>query len=132
MNIAVFVTFFVATLSGLGVGSAGLLMIYLVLIAGEAQLTAQGMNLVFFLFSSGSALCVHLMRTELLWGCILLLIPGGIVGSLLGTKLTNVLPEQLLRQMFGILLIVCGACGVFRVLSGTVFHQQKRKISEKN
>ena len=53
-------SFGVAILSGLGVGSAGLLVVFLTAVLQVPQLTAQGMNLVFFLFSSGSALTVHL------------------------------------------------------------------------
>jgi hypothetical protein len=72
-----FISFAVAILSGLGVGSAGLLVVYLTAIEHQAQLTAQGLNLLFFLFSSGAALTVHLLRTPLLFECILLLLPGG-------------------------------------------------------
>lgn len=109
----VFVTFAVAVLSGLGVGSAGLLVIWLTMAEQLPQLTAQGLNLVFFLFSSGAALTVHLSRTELLFGAILLMIPGGIAGSLFGTFLAGILPEQILRKLFGLLLIVSGASGLF-------------------
>lgn len=107
------VTFCVAVLSGLGVGSAGLLVIWLTLFEELPQLAAQGLNLVFFLFSSGAALTVHLSRTELLLGAILLMIPGGIAGSLLGTFLAGALPEGILRKLFGLLLIVAGASGLF-------------------
>ena len=44
-----FVTFAVALLSGMGVGSAGLLVTYLALVLGMPQLQAQGLNLLFFL-----------------------------------------------------------------------------------
>lgn len=109
----VLIVFAVAVLSGLGVGSAGLLVIWLTIAENLPQLTAQGLNLVFFLFSSGAALTVHLSRTELLSGAILLMIPGGIAGSLLGTFLAGVLPEEILRKLFGLLLIVAGANGLF-------------------
>ena len=39
----------IATLSGLGVGSAGLLVAFLTLCEGMPQLEAQGQNLLFFL-----------------------------------------------------------------------------------
>ena len=51
MLLDIIVSFAIALLSGLGVGSGGLLVIYLTLYAGTPQLQAQGVNLVFFLFS---------------------------------------------------------------------------------
>lgn len=126
-----FISFAVAILSGLGVGSAGLLVVYLTAIEHQAQLTAQGLNLLFFLFSSGAALTVHLLRTPLLFGCILLLLPGGVAGSLLGTALAHRLPEALLRRLFGLLLILSGAAGLFRKgkgQKGSAAQEKKGKI----
>lgn len=112
--LSVIAAFAVAVLSGLGVGSAGLLVVFMTAVEKLPQLTAQGLNLVFFLFSSGAALLVHLSRTVLLTGAILLMIPGGIVGSLFGTALAGVLPEAILRKFFGLLLVVSGVSGLFR------------------
>ena len=108
------VSFLVAILSGLGVGSAGLLTVYLTLVLGLPQLTAQGLNLLFFLFSSGTALLVHLARTPLLLSAVLLLLSGGFVGAFFGTRLAIFLPEELLQRLFGGLLILSGAIGLFR------------------
>jgi uncharacterized membrane protein YfcA len=112
------VAFLVAVLSGLGVGSAGLLVIYLTAVEQMPQLAAQGLNLLFFLFSSGAALTVHLLRTPLLFGCILVLLPGGIFGSFLGTWAAHLLPASLLRRLFGILLAASGALGLLRARKG--------------
>lgn len=120
---SVFAAFGVAVLSGLGVGSAGLLVVYLTAVENLPQLTAQGLNLVFFLFSSGAALLVHLSRTVLLTGAILLMIPGGVAGSLLGTALAGILPEEILRKFFGLLLVVSGVSGLFRGKA-----QQKKSV----
>lgn len=114
MWLMILVAFGVAVLSGLGVGSAGLFVVFLTMVEQMPQLAAQGLNLVFFLFSSGAALLVHAMRTKLLFGCILLLLIGGIPGSFLGTALAHALPQRLLRQLFGGLLIVSGTLGLFK------------------
>ena len=113
MSLTVTVTLVVAMLSGLGVGSAGLLVAYLTLVEGTPQITAQAINLLFFLFSSGAALLIHTLRTRLLWRYILLLIPTGLLGSFLGVYLAGVLPQQLLRRLFGILLIISGSIALF-------------------
>ena len=108
------VTFLVATLSGLGVGSAGLLVVWHTVFENVPQLMAQGQNLVFFILSSGAALLCHLFRTPPLLACLLFLIPFGIIGSFVGFSLTTVLPAALLRRSFGSMLIVSGALGLFK------------------
>ena len=108
------VFFLLAMLSGMGVGSAGLPVLWMTAVESLPQLEAQGAGLVFFLFSSGAALLVHVMRTPLLYGYILLMIPVGVVGSLLGSMLAHALPQQLLRTLFGVFLVATGALGVFK------------------
>ena len=55
---AILAAFLTAVLSGLGIGSAGIFVLYLTLVAGYAQPEAQALNLLFFLLSAG----VQLMR----------------------------------------------------------------------
>ena len=104
--------FAAALLSGLGVGSAGLFVTYLVFVKKLSQIAAQGLNLVFYLCSSAAALAVHLFRTPLLVRCALFLIPFGLIGSFVGARFATALPQALLRRMFGILLIATGAVGL--------------------
>ena len=113
MWITWFVTFAVALLSGMGVGSAGLLVLYLTFVQNLPQLTAQGINLLFFPFSSGAALFVHLFRTPPIWGLLLLLIPAGFLGAWGGTALALYLPQALLRKLFGGLLVLSGTLRLF-------------------
>ena len=93
----------------MGVGSAGLMVVYLTQVEQLPQLAAQGLNLLFFLFSSGAALIVHLLRTPLLYTCILLLLLGGFPGAWLGAQLATRLSGALLRKLFGAFLVVSGA-----------------------
>lgn len=97
----------------MGVGSAGLLVLFLTLVQEIPQLEAQGVNLLFFLFSSGAALLVHLFRTPPLWGLLLLLIPAGLLGAWGGTALALYLPQALLRKLFAAFLVVSGTLGIF-------------------
>lgn len=110
----VIVSLGVAILSGLGVGSAGLFVFFLTTVEALPQLTAQGINLFFFLFSSGAALVVHLLRTPPLFAALLFLLPGGILGSFWGAALATALPDGVLRQLFGTMLIASGALGLFK------------------
>lgn len=113
MGLTVILTFLVAVLSGLGVGSAGLLVTWLTLVEHVPQISAQGINLIFFIFSSGAALAIHVFRTPLLWQTLPFLLIAGIGGSFLGVALASILPQLLLRRLFGIMLILTGGMGLF-------------------
>lgn len=113
MTAGFFITLLVALLSGLGVGSAGLFVTWLTLVEKLPQLTAQGINLIFFIFSSGAALSIHVFRTPLLWQSLVPLIVSGVCGSFLGVALATVLPQLILRRIFGIMLIFLGAFELF-------------------
>ena len=113
MGMTILVSFAVALLAGMGVGSAGLLVLFLTFVQGVSQIEAQGVNLLFFLCASGAALLVHLFRTPPLWGLLLLLIPAGLLGAWGGTALALYLPQALLRKLFGWFLILSGTLGLF-------------------
>ncbi len=98
-----------AALSGLGVGSGGLLVMYLTLLRQMEQRVAQGVNLLFFLFSGGAAFSLHLTRRKLFPGVILWVTIFGIGGSFLGTALSGLIPPDYLRKIFGGMLALSGA-----------------------
>ena len=105
-----------AVLTGLGMGSGGVLVIYLTLAADIEQRIAQGINLLFFLFAGGAALCVHAARRKLYAGIILQMTLFGILGSLLGASLAHSLPPALLRRIFGGMLVFSGLLSWWRTI----------------
>lgn len=104
----------IAALSGMGVGSGGLLVIYLTLVRDAPQLTAQGVNLLFYLFSAGSSLLVHMVRRRLQWRLILTLAGAGLAGAWFGSALAPQLDPTLLRRLFGGMLVVSGGIVLLR------------------
>ena len=60
----VVISFVLAALSGLGVGGGGLFVIFLALFTDTPQLVAQGMNLLFFVFSASSSLIIRLTHNN--------------------------------------------------------------------
>ena len=73
-------SFGIAVLSGMGVGSAGLFVLYLTAFAGLSQLQAQGLNLVFFLLSAGASFLYHVRRRQIPWGLVAFLILCAVPG----------------------------------------------------
>lgn len=106
--------FLIAALSGMGIGSGGLFVIYLTFVSEAPQLTAQGMNLMFFLFSSGAALIIHLQKRKILWGAVLLLTVGGVFGAVAGSFVAGLLTTSMIRKIFGGMLLVSGAIALFK------------------
>lgn len=100
--------FLAAILSGLGVGSAGLFVLYLTLWAGFGQAEAQGINLLFYLLSAGASLLLHIHRRRIPWRLVIFLVVCAVPGTLLGTYLVRVLDASLVRRLFGGMLVVTG------------------------
>ncbi len=107
-------SFIIAALSGLGVGSGGLFVIWLTLAVGTPQLAAQGLNLFFFIFSAGASLLIHISRRKILWGAVAFLTALGIVGSLLGSFIAGFVSAELAKKLFGAMLVLSGAAALLK------------------
>lgn len=104
----------VALLSGLGVGSGGLLVVFLTEYRDVGQLFAQGVNLIFFIFSSGAATAVNLRTRNICYGAVLLMSIGGTIGAITGSIIASVLDPDLLRIGFGLMLLIGGVPALLR------------------
>lgn len=108
LAITLLAAFLAAILSGLGVGSAGIFVLYLTLVAGFPQAEAQALNLLFFLLSAGASLLHHARERRIPLRVVLFLTVCAIPGALLGSYLVRVLDASLLRRLFGGMLVVTG------------------------
>ena len=102
------VSFFIAILSGLGVGSGGLLMIWMTLVEGISATDARGLNLLFFIFSAGAALVFHILRKRLKYGLVIFMSVFASVGTLVGSYIGSFVSPELLRRLLGGVLAVSG------------------------
>ena len=124
--ITFFAAFAISILTGLGVGSGGLMVIYLALFTDTPQLMAQGINLLFFIFSAGASLPFHLLRRKILTSPVMILAFFGIFGAILGSILSNAIDESLLRKIFGAMLAVSG---ILSLRNSFAAHDKSKKIS---
>ena len=111
--ITVAAAFLIAILSGMGVGSAGLLVVYLTMVLDVAQLTAQGINLLFFLFAASAAFCVHIHRRHIPLARVIWAALAGMLGALPGVWAAEILPQNWIRILFGMMLIFAGIRAFF-------------------
>ena len=103
----------IAILSGIGVGSGGLLVIWLTLIEGIGINDARGYNLLFFVFSAGAAFVFHLLRKRLNLKLIAFLALFSCIGTLIGTYFGTVVDSGLIRRIFGGMLTLSGGYTLF-------------------
>ncbi len=103
----------IAILSGLGVGSGGLLVIWLTEICGTSPIQARGMNLLFFVFSATAALLFHLKRRKINLNLALFLSLFALSGTLVGALVGKALDARILRQIFGGMLVFSGIYSLF-------------------
>ncbi|MBQ8351750.1 MAG: TSUP family transporter [Clostridia bacterium] len=104
----------IGALAGLGVGSGGILIVYLTAVDGMNQLAAQGLNLATFVFALGAALLVHLHRRKLSLPILLFILVFGAAGAFCGSLLAHAVKTELLRLGLGGLLLLMGTVALFR------------------
>ncbi len=107
------VSFLVAILSGLGVGSGGLFVIWLTEVLSIDPVQARGMNLLFFVFSATAALSVHLKKRKLNLSLIAFMSLFALVGATAGSIAARFISSSLLRRIFGVMLTFSGIYSLF-------------------
>lgn len=94
--------------ASMGFGGGFILIIYLTAFSDVNQITAQGVNLLFFLPVALVSLIIHQKNGLIKWKVLLRLIPGGIIGILLGTFISSHIDVVFLQKLFAGLLIFVG------------------------
>lgn len=95
-------------LAAMGLGGGGVLIIYLTLFENISQSTAQGINLIFFIPIAMVALILHSRKKLIDWKFALRFGVLGLVGAFLGCKLALFIDGNILRKLFGVLLLFIG------------------------
>lgn len=101
-------------IGAMGMGGGAVLIVYLTLFLDVEQLKAQGTNLIFFIPIGVTALIIYSIKKEIKWKKALPLAVGGIVGTVCGFFLTNLLPTEIIGKIFGVFLILLGLNEIFK------------------
>ena len=112
-------------LGSMGLGGGGMLIIYLSLFTDTKQLTAQGINLLFFIPIGTLALVIYSFKKQIKWKITLKFAFWGIIGTGLGLLLTDFLGGKITGKIFGGLLIVIGLLEIFKRNTKTVESNEK-------
>lgn len=100
-------------LTGLGIGGGSLLILWLTIVLGADPVAARGINLLFFLPSAIIA-CIYRWKQGLIpWKKILPAILAGCFAAALFSWLSGFWDIELLKKLFGGLLILTGLRELF-------------------
>lgn len=100
-------------LSGLGIGGGSLLILWLTLVLGMDQVTARGINLLFFLPTAIIASIFRWRQGAVEFRTILPAVIAGTLSAGIFSILGMKLDLSLLKKLFGLLLILTGLRELF-------------------
>lgn len=109
-------------LAGMGVGGGGLLVIYLTMFDQVGQRDAQGVNIFFFIFASMASMLYHINKRKINFPFVLICSGIGCIFAVLGSYAASRADPQLLRKLFGIMLISAGVFSLWK----SFFKRDKR------
>ena len=114
MNIAALLAGLVSgIIGGMGMGGGAVLIIYLAAFKDVQQLTAQGINLLFFIPIATLAVIIYTFKKQIKWKLTLPLAIGGVLGALGGIFLSDFLGGNFISKLFGGFLILLGLKELF-------------------
>lgn len=109
MNIAALLAgLFSGMLGSMGLGGGTVLIIYLSVFTDVKQLTAGGINLLFFIPIALIAVISYAIKKDIKWKLIIPIMIGGVVGCFLGIIIGTVIGNVWLARLFGGFLCILG------------------------
>lgn len=112
--------------ASLGMGGGTILILLLGIFTGLKQHLIQGTNLIFFIPTSIVSIYMNIKNKTINYKIALSLILAGIIGAILGSKLSIKIENNLLKKYFGFFLLFIAILEIFS------FFRQYRKIKKEN
>lgn len=107
---------FISGLIGsMGFGGGGVLIIYLVIFANIPQITAQGINLIFFIPCAILATIIYSVKKQIEFKQINPVIIGGVSGAIISNLFLKNIESHILTKVFASFLIIMGITTLFRL-----------------
>ena len=100
------------TVGAMGLGGGSVLIIYLTAV-GVERITAQGINLLFFIPTAITAAAIYLFKKQIDIKASLIFAAGGVFGAIVGGYLAGHLGGNALRPIFAVSLIIYGGYEFF-------------------
>ncbi|MCM1329020.1 MAG: sulfite exporter TauE/SafE family protein [Ruminococcus sp.] len=100
--------FFTGIFASLGVGGGMILIIYLTVFAGFDQLSAQGINLIYFIPIAALSVAIHTKNKLIEWKKIVPSIIIGVIFAAGGTYAAEKIGSPALKKIFAIFILLIG------------------------
>lgn len=114
MNIAALLAgLFSGLIGSMGLGGGAVLIIYLTLFTETEQLTAQGINLLFFIPIAAVSVAIYAYKRQIQWKTALSVAAWGLIGTWAGGLFTTYLGGDMTSKIFGVLLLGLGLREIF-------------------
>lgn len=117
------------TISSLGMGGGTILILLLSVFLGIEQHVAQATNLIFFVPTSITAIIMNIKNKKINWKISKDIIIYGVIGALLGSYISNYLPNEKLKKVFGIFLLFIAFFQIYEIYSS---YSKNKKANNKN
>jgi len=99
--------------TGMGIGGGTLLIPALTMFFGVNQLTAQSINLMYYIPTGSVALFIHIKNKNIEKKGLWILIIFGVAFAVLASLLASKIEEDILRRVFGGFLLIMGINELF-------------------
>lgn len=117
MILSYIAAFLTGIFAAMGVGGGMILIIYLTFFAGFPQLSAQGINLIYFIPIALLSVIIHTKNKLIEWKKIVPSLIAGTAFAVLGAFAADNLGSEILGKIFGGFIIIIG---IKELLSGFV------------
>ena len=125
MNISALLAGLLSGIIGsMGLGGGAVLIIYLSVWTKTEQLTAQGINLLFFLPIAVCSVIIYAFKRKIKFRLVLKLAAFGALGAVLGSFVATFIGSQVTAKIFGGLLVLMGA-------KELLFNTKKKSVAER-
>ncbi len=116
------------TVAALGMGGGTILILLLGIFTSMDQHLIQGTNLIFFIPTSITAICMNVKNKTINYKMSFIIIIAGIIGAILGSKLSFKIDNSSLKKYFGIFLL---CIAIFEIYSFFKKYILKKKEDNK-
>lgn len=117
------------TISSLGMGGGTILILLLSVFLGIEQHVAQATNLIFFVPTSITAIIMNIKNKKINWKVSKDIIIYGVIGAILGSYISNYLPNEKLKKIFGTFLLFIAFFQIYEIYSS---YSKNKKANNKN
>lgn len=116
-------------ITSLGMGGGAILILLLTLFMNIDQHISQATNLIFFIPTAITSIIINVKNKQIDFKTAKDIIIYGIVGAIVGSLIAVNLPNQKLKNFFGIFLLIIAIFQVYEIYTSYI---KKKKTNNKN